>query len=439
MVRSWPCVRVKAFGMVSCFGFSKFGTHQGTNNPPPISSMRSMDSALPWMQSSAVTPLNFVQVRNWQGPPRCYTSHPERMSFGTRLASRHFIHFMHSTMRDVVNICPHVKLDNHQVPDVVRFIQCFLNRQVRSLKSTCCHPSLDFGRFDVLWRTNNPAMKMYLDICMFVRTCMKIGRYFGGREMLVWWSPTCSLGPPKVKKMIFVDSPIVFVLFSAEFVMLEGLFFQSGGPMLSSFSLPLSFRDCCFRLLWSGAAFLLFWWCCRKTVLFVRASCFFAGQGGLDLLAGWLGRFGFGLFLCSFGCVFMFGSCDFTKTFCSRTGLMTSRMVHGAALTLCQGEGAQLLRRVERHRLKERARNVVLITQPDIALSLGVVICLSDWIHVAAFACLKSVQDSERRAQWQNKTQTKIFRVFEIVHFFFWTSYSRFTAATHLSMLHDLF
>ena len=32
---------------------------------------------------------------------------------------------------------------------------------------------------------------MYLDICMFVRTCMKVGRYFGGREMLVWWSPTC--------------------------------------------------------------------------------------------------------------------------------------------------------------------------------------------------------------------------------------------------------
>ena len=34
-------------------GFSKFGTHQGTNSPPPIASMRSMDSALPWMQSSA--------------------------------------------------------------------------------------------------------------------------------------------------------------------------------------------------------------------------------------------------------------------------------------------------------------------------------------------------------------------------------------------------
>ena len=32
---------------------------------------------------------------------------------------------------------------------------------------------------------------MYLDICMFVRTCMIIGRYFGGREMLVWLSPTC--------------------------------------------------------------------------------------------------------------------------------------------------------------------------------------------------------------------------------------------------------
>ena len=214
---------------------------------------------------------------------------------------------------------------------------------------------------------------MYLDICMFVRTCMKIGRYFGGREMLVWWSPTCffrkTWTPPKVKKMMFVDSPIMFLYFgkvSAEFVMVEGLFFQSGGAMLSSFSLPFSFRDCCFRLLWSGAAFFLFWWCCRRTVLPYMSFVFFAASpGGLDLLAGWLGwlgRFGFGLVLCTFDRVFMFGSCDCTKTFCSRTGLMTSRMVHGAALTLCQGEGAQLLRRVERHRLKERARNVVLIT-----------------------------------------------------------------------------
>ena len=149
---------------------------------------------------------------------------------------------------------------------------------------------------------------MYLDICMFVRTCMKIGRYFGGREMLVWSSPTCFFAKlglhQKSKKMMFVDSPIMFLYFgkvSAEFVMLEGLFFQSGGAMLSSFSLPFSFRDCCFRLLWSGAAFFLFWWCCRRTVLPFLSFVFFAASpGGLDLLAGWLGwlgRFGFGLVL----------------------------------------------------------------------------------------------------------------------------------------------
>ena len=267
---------------------------------------------------------------------------------------------------------------------------------------------------------------MYLDICMFVRTCLKIGRYFGGREMLVWWSPTCffaNLGLHQKSKKWYSwmrrscfctlgrsvrNSSCWKVCFSNRVVQ---CFLHFLCPLALGIAAFVCFEAVRLSFFFGGAVGKLFY--C------VRASCFFAASpGGLDLLAGWLGRFGFGLFLCSFGCVFMFGSCDFTKTFCSRTGLMTSRMVHDAALTLCQGEGAQLLRRVERHRLKERARNVVLITQPDIALSLEVVICLSDWIHVAAFACLKSVQDSERRAQWQNKTQTKIFRVFEIVHFF---------------------
>ena len=152
----------RTFGMVSCCEWV-FEVWDAPRDQQPTSHLlHAVHGFRPSLNAilcmSHHTTMNFVQVRNWQGPPRCYTSHPERMSFGTRLASRHFIHFMHSTMRDVVNICPHVKLDNHQVPDVVRFIQCFLNRQVRSLKSTCCQPSLDFGRFDVLWRTNNPAM-----------------------------------------------------------------------------------------------------------------------------------------------------------------------------------------------------------------------------------------------------------------------------------------
>ena len=152
----------RTFGMVSCCEWVFEVWDAPRDQQPTSHRLHAVHGFRPSLNAilcmSHHTTMNFVQVRNWQGPPRCYTSHPERMSFGTRLASRHFIHFMHSTMRDVVNICPHVKLDNHQVPDVVRFIQCFLNRQVRSLKSTCCQPSLDFGRFDVLWRTNNPAM-----------------------------------------------------------------------------------------------------------------------------------------------------------------------------------------------------------------------------------------------------------------------------------------
>ena len=152
----------RTFGMVSCCEWVFEVWDAPRDQQPTSHRLHAVHGFRPSLNAilcmSHHTTMNFVQVRNWQGPPRCYTSHPERMSFGTRLASRHFIHFMHSTMRDVVKICPHVKLDNHQVPDVVRLIQCFLNRQVRSLKSTCCQPSLDFGRFDVLWRTNSPAM-----------------------------------------------------------------------------------------------------------------------------------------------------------------------------------------------------------------------------------------------------------------------------------------
>ena len=198
---------------------------------------------------------------------------------------------------------------------------------------------------------------MYLDICMFVRTCMKVGRYFGGREMLVWWSPTCFFAKlglhQKSKKwcswirrscfctlgrsvrnsscwkvcfsnrvaQCFLHFLCPLALGIAAFVCFEAvrLSFFSGGAVGELF-----FRFWALCFLQPAQAVWIFW------------PVGWVGWVGLVLVWFW---FGFGLVLCSVDCVFMFGSCDFTKTFCSRTGLMTSRMVHGAVLTLCQGEG----------------------------------------------------------------------------------------------------
>ena len=87
----------RTFGMVSCCEWVFEVWDAPRDQQPTSHRLHAVHGFRPSLNAilcmSHHTTMNFVEVRNWQGLPRCYTSHPERMSFGTRLASRHFIHY----------------------------------------------------------------------------------------------------------------------------------------------------------------------------------------------------------------------------------------------------------------------------------------------------------------------------------------------------------